>query len=263
MDSSTVYSKTARGVTELKGGEKNLSSFQLSTLKRIDGRSSFGSLSSGLGLNEQQTLQEALKLLEERQFIRVFTWREEARKIEVADIPFESEALPTIRIEELSPEEGVRAWAEARRGSRELAQLGFYTTAHLDPDGNITHDRNVLIVEDDPAISMLMKSYLSKQGFSVSVVADGKEALQELDDKPVPHIALLDVNLPNINGFDILTYIRANERLKSLPAIMVTAQVTDADVLRGLKGGADGYIFKPFEWAAFYTCIRRVLSIPE
>jgi len=87
--------------------------------------------------------------------------------------------------------------------------------------------------------------------------------LQVLDEKPMPHLVLLDVNLPNITGFDILAYIRDSSELKSLSAIMVTAQVSDADVLRGLKGGADGYIFKPFQWTAFYDCIKRVLSIPD
>jgi DNA-binding response OmpR family regulator len=118
-------------------------------------------------------------------------------------------------------------------------------------------------VEDDPSIAMLMRTYLAKRGFTVRLVADGQEALQVLDERPMPNLVLLDVNLPNITGFDILAYIRDNKDLKNLPAIMVTAQVSDADVLRGLKGGADGYIFKPFQWTAFYDCIKRVLNIQE
>lgn len=263
MDTSIIYTKTAKGVIELKNGGKNLASSEAAAMKRIDGRSSIALICAGMSEQEQAAFIKIFAALDARQMIRVFARREEAVVKVSEEMPLETDTLPTIRIEELSPEEGVRAWAEARRGSRELVQQGFYATAHIDPDGNITHDRNVLIVEDDPSIAMLMRTYLAKRGFNVKVVADGQEALQTLDEKPTPHLVLLDVNLPNITGFDILAYIRDSSELKSLPAIMVTAQVSDADVLRGLRGGADGYIFKPFQWTAFYDCIKRVLSIPD
>lgn len=264
MDTSIIYTKTAKGVIELKNGGKNLAAAEAAAMKRIDGRSSIALICAGMTEQEQSPFMKIFAALDSRQLIRVFARREEAVVSKVVeDVPFEMDTLPTIRIEELSPEEGVRAWAEARRGSRELVQQGFYATAHIDPDGNITHDHNVLIVEDDPSIAMLMRTYLARRGFSVRVVGDGQEALQVLDEKPMPHLVLLDVNLPNITGFDILAYIRDSSELKSLSAIMVTAQVSDADVLRGLKGGADGYIFKPFQWTAFYDCIKRVLSIPD
>lgn len=264
MDRSIIFSKTAKGVVELKNGGKGFPAQVLSTLKRVDGRSSIATLCAGMNEEDAKLEIQNLTALEARQLIRVFVRQEEpAREAANTDKSSDSGAPPLLQIEELSPEEGVRAWAEARRGARELVQQGFYATAHISPDGTVTRDRSALIVEDDPAISLLMKSYLSKRGFSVRVVADGQEALQVLDANPVPSIALLDVNLPNINGFDILTYIRAQEKLKTLPAIMVTAQVSDADVLRGLKAGADGYIFKPFEWSAFYACVKKVLAIEE
>jgi two-component system OmpR family response regulator len=263
LDTSIIYTKTARGVIELKNGGKGLAAPQVAALKRIDGRSSIALICAGMTEQEQSAITQIFAALETLQMIRIFARREDAPVKVSEEMSFDSEALPTIRIQELGPEEAVLAWAEARRGSRELVQLGFYATAHIDPEGNITHDRSALIVEDDPSIAMLMKTYLAKRGFILRVVADGQEALQVLDEKPTPHLVLLDVNLPNINGFDILAYIRASENLKHLPAIMVTAQVSDADVLRGLKGGADGYIFKPFQWTAFYECIKRVLGIKE
>lgn len=261
MDTSIIYSKTARGVLELKNGAKNLAPPLAGMLRRVDGRSSVGVMAAGLTPQEQQQLEQILAALETQQLIRVFARRSQAVDIAEDDLTLDQQRLPTIQIEELSAEEGVMAWAEARRGARELVQLGFYVTAHLDPDGNITHRHDVLIVEDDDAIAQLMKTYLTRRGFQVNVVADGQQALQVLEEGPLPHIVLLDVNLPNINGFDILAYIRSEEKLKQLPAVMVTAQVSDADVLRGLKGGADGYIFKPFEWATLHNCIKRVLGL--
>jgi CheY-like chemotaxis protein len=263
VDTSIIYTKTAKGVIELKNGGKNLAAAEAAAMKRIDGRSSIAVICAGLTEQEQADITKLFAALDAKQLIRVFARREELMVKASEEMPVETDTLPTIRIEELSPEEGVRAWAEARRGSRELVQQGFYATAHLDPDGNVTYDRSVLIVEDDPSIAMLMRTYLAKRGFTVRLVADGQEALQVLDERPMPNLVLLDVNLPNITGFDILAYIRDNKDLKNLPAIMVTAQVSDADVLRGLKGGADGYIFKPFQWTAFYDCIKRVLNIQE
>lgn len=261
MDRSIIYTKTAKGVIELKNGAKGFPSSVAATLKRVDGHSSVASLLAGLTEDAQKLEEQNLVALEARQLIRIFVRQQAPQETANLDQALEFNSIPLLRIEELSAEEGVRAWAEARRGAQELVQQGFYATAHISPDGVITHDWRALIVEDDPAISLLMKSYLTKRGFTVTVVADGQEALNVLDTHDKPHIALLDVNLPNINGFDILAYIRDHAKLKDLPAIMVTAQVSDADVLRGLKGGADGYIFKPFEWSAFYECIKKVLSI--
>lgn len=263
MDLSIIYTKTAKGVVELKNGTKGFPSSVAATLKRVNGHSTVAALLAGLSDEAKKLEEQNLAALQARQLIRVFVRQQETLEPVEVDQVLEMDAMPLLRIEELSPEEGVRAWAEARRGARELVQQGFYATAHISPDGVITHDLSALIVEDDPAISLLMKTYLTKRGFAVTVVADGREALHTLDQNPRFSIVLLDVNLPNINGFDILAYIRDQASLKNLPAVMVTAQVSDADVLRGLKGGADGYIFKPFEWSAFYACIRKVLNLSE
>lgn len=263
MDTSIIFTKTARGVLELKNGGKNLSAPMSWVLKRVDGRSSVEAHIAGLEQHEQQGFIDTLIALEAKGFIKVFARRSVLATAGAENVLLADSPPPPVQIEELTAEEGVLAWAEARRGARELVQLGFYATAHIDLEGNVTHRRNVLIVEDDEGIAQLMKTYLERKGFSVTTVADGQEALTALDARPLPHIVLLDVNLPSINGFDILAYIRSTEELKSLPAVMVTAQVSEADVLRGLKLGADGYIFKPFEWAVLHNGIKRVLGIME
>ncbi|PWF55350.1 response regulator [Massilia glaciei] len=157
------------------------------------------------------------------------------------------------------------AWAEARRGARTLVQTGFYTTGQRLAGVMVAGDAapslgQLVIVEDDEAISELMQAYLTRRSYTVRAVSDGKQALDMLDQLPIPDLVLLDVNLPYVNGFDILAYMRNHALLKHVPAIMVTAQVSDADVLRGLKGGADGYVFKPFEWPVLNDCVKRVLA---
>lgn len=77
-------------------------------------------------------------------------------------------------------------------------------------------------------------------------------------------LVLLDVVLPGAagkDGFHILEAIRKDSRLQQLRVIMVTSQISDAHVLRGLKAGSDGYIFKPFKWETLYQCIRSVMGV--
>jgi DNA-binding response OmpR family regulator len=77
----------------------------------------------------------------------------------------------------------------------------------------------------------------------------------------LPDVALRDVGLPDINGFDILARMRRHPQLKSIPVIMLTGQARREDVMRGLAGGADGYITKPFDRDVLLTGIRAVLGL--
>jgi two-component system OmpR family response regulator len=83
----------------------------------------------------------------------------------------------------------------------------------------------------------------------------------QLSARPAPDVILLDVNLPDANGFDILLKVRQHPQLKSIPIIMLTSQASREDVLRGLAGGADGYITKPYEQEALLTGIKAVLGM--
>jgi CheY-like chemotaxis protein/predicted CopG family antitoxin len=261
MNSATIFTKTAKGVIELKDGGRSMSELMARALRRIDGKTSVGKLFDGLQGQEARSFSEALKELEAQKLIRVFLHRGEETAAMAAEHKEESAPPQTYHVEELSAEEGVRAWAEARRGARELTQNGFYATGQAHANAPHSQQLSVLVVEDDEAIATLIRMYLSRHGFQVAVIGDGLEALKALDEGVLPDLVLLDVNLPHVNGFDILAFMRSQERSRNLPAIMVTAQASEADVLRGLKESADGYIFKPFEWKALHACIDRVLGI--
>jgi len=105
---------------------------------------------------------------------------------------------------------------------------------------------------------------LSEKGIQVQVAPDVPRALTAIRSGPVPDMVLLDIVLPGApgkDGFDVLGFIRRQEDWSKVPVVMVTSEVSDEQVMRGLKGGADGYIFKPFQWEALYACIRDVLGI--
>jgi DNA-binding response OmpR family regulator len=103
----------------------------------------------------------------------------------------------------------------------------------------------IFVVDDDPDVRELVEYKLLQQGHEVQSAADGQEALR-LVPRAKPALLLLDVMMPGISGFDVLTKLRADEATKSLPIIMLTAKAETADVERGLALGANDYMIKPF-----------------
>ncbi|MGH2723169.1 MAG: GGDEF domain-containing response regulator [Actinomycetota bacterium] len=104
----------------------------------------------------------------------------------------------------------------------------------------------VLVVDDDPDIARFIEVNLSTHGFDVHTASDGVEALQmALDLRPA--LALVDVMMPRMDGFQLVQRLRADPRTAGLPIIMLTAKALTADKILGLTAGADDYIIKPFD----------------
>lgn len=116
----------------------------------------------------------------------------------------------------------------------------------------------VLVVEDEPALAMLLRYNLEHAGFRVDEAADGEEALARIAEAP-PDLVLLDWMLPSLSGIDVCRQIRRSPATHSLPVIMLTARSEDADTVRGLDVGADDYITKPFSNEALLARIRALL----
>ncbi|MBL4874193.1 MAG: phosphate regulon transcriptional regulator PhoB [Rhodobacteraceae bacterium] len=116
----------------------------------------------------------------------------------------------------------------------------------------------VLVVEDEEAISHLLKYNLTAEGFEVSVVDDGDEALMAAEDFQ-PDIILLDWMLPNVSGIEICRQLRARSETRDIPVIMLTARAEEEDRLRGFDKGADDYVTKPFSMKELVARIHAVL----
>ena len=115
--------------------------------------------------------------------------------------------------------------------------------------------KKVLVVEDEMAIARVIAAYLQKEHYEVVTVHDGAEAV-EVFDRVQPHLVLLDIHLPGMDGWEILTYIRE----KSVcPVIMLTALSETEQKLSGLNLGADDYITKPFVAAEVVARVNAVL----
>src|SRR4030067_1014187 len=100
----------------------------------------------------------------------------------------------------------------------------------------------VLMVEDEVELVRVLRDYLERAGFRVQTASTGPEAVSQFQHS-TPDIVLLDLNLPGMDGLDVA---RAMRRTTSVPIIMVTARVDEADRLVGLELGADYYVVKPF-----------------
>lgn len=118
--------------------------------------------------------------------------------------------------------------------------------------------QHILVVEDDTAISTLLKYNLEQEGFSVDLSTDGEDALLRVKERK-PDIILLDWMLPLLPGIEVCRQLRRQPEYKSVPIIMLTAKGEETDKLRGLNSGADDYITKPFSPAELMARIRAVL----
>ncbi len=118
---------------------------------------------------------------------------------------------------------------------------------------------SVLIVEDDKNIQELLQLYLEKEGYAVTLAADGQQGLAKFRAIK-PDLVLLDVMMPVMDGWEVCTAIRAESRT---PVIMLTAKSELEDKITGLKSGADDYITKPFEMRELIARIEAVLRRTE
>lgn len=117
----------------------------------------------------------------------------------------------------------------------------------------------VLIIEDDRDICLSLRYALEKEReFSVSVAHDGEAGLREAA-RHVPDLVLLDLNLPGVDGMGVCSQLRSGAATSTVPIIMITARVEEADKLAGLATGADDYITKPFSVKEVVARVRAVL----
>ena len=114
---------------------------------------------------------------------------------------------------------------------------------------------SVLVVEDDPNIRELLQLYLEKEGYAVTLAADGGQGLDKFRAIK-PNLVLLDVMMPVMDGWAVCKAIRAES---NTPVIMLTAKDDTEDKVTGLKAGADDYVTKPFEMKELLARIEAVL----
>ena len=113
--------------------------------------------------------------------------------------------------------------------------------------------RHVLVADDEPHIGRIIKMKLEQGPFRVTLAYDGQEAVDLLESQPDIDIVLLDLMMPNLSGLDVLARIRASDRLKHLPCIILTAAGQEAQHQKAMELGATEFLTKPFSPKKLYA----------
>lgn len=164
------------------------------------------------------------------------------------------------------PEVVASARKEATLGTPQLAKSGFYVAMARHAAGGPVPPRNgerhsILVIEDDRTLLRLVGEVLAQAGFLTRFARNKAEINAEFTKPPLPDLVLLDVALPDTDGFRILERMRRSSRGAKMPVIMMTGKSEVADLTRGLTLGADGYITKPFKVSALVSAVKTVLGL--
>ena len=249
------YALTERGEAEIRGAKTTLPSLALELLIRMDGATSAAQLQAGMPGTPFATIAEMLGVLLRDKYIRYAeACIDDALRFDV----IHGIARP-------APDPTSRTKREAATGLKSLEHHGFYVRIARRPAGKpaLPTDRQpqAVVVEDEPHLANFLKHFLAFEGFAVRVGSHRAAIVQALRAAPAPDLVLLDVVLPDTNGFEVLTAIRQHPTLSGVPVMMLTSESTRQSVIRGLACGADGYITKPFHTDILVHAIETLFGL--
>jgi two-component system, OmpR family, response regulator len=254
-----VYTLTRQGEEELRGAKTRLPSTALDLLVRIDGRSSVAAIRSAMTGVSQQDVAGTFEWLLQTGLIA----RAKAGGDDALDFFAAGAAPPLVP----SASAVSSATSEAGAGVTSLQQQGYYVRIAKRPAAlpQLPIDRKplVVVVEDEPHLAKFLKHFLALEGFDARIAGNRAEIVAAVRLPPRPDLVLLDVMLPDADGFDVLMKMRAHPALTDVPIIMLTAKTTREAVIKGLSHGADGYITKPFQTDVLIKAIKTVFGMPH
>jgi CheY-like chemotaxis protein len=250
VNEEEIYRLTPAGEAELGGSATTLAPVQLELLVRIDDVLKLGKVREGMAK------------VSDEEFARALFGLRGAGLIERVDLD-----TFALRLEDDLAKLQMSGGEEADAGLRSLKRSGYLVSIArrrpATPPAATGRPLTATVVEDDPQLARFIASYLGFQGFVVRSAGNRKEVVDQFRTPPVPDLVVLDVVLPDADGFDILGSLRRHPAFRKVPVIMLTGKATREAVLKGMAGGADGYITKPFEPAALMAAVRTVMGLPE
>ena len=113
-------------------------------------------------------------------------------------------------------------------------------------DAQESKDALILVADDDADIRDIVSFRLRRAGYETVEASNGDEALKLAHDRP-PALCILDVMMPQVNGFEVVRELRGDASTEAIPILMLTASVQDKDIAKGFETGADDYLRKPFK----------------
>jgi CheY-like chemotaxis protein len=253
-----VFVLTDRGTAQLRGGATGLPREALELLVMLDGKATIADLEHQAPHIPSEELRNIVRSMIGGGLVRAPTISE------TDGLDFSAYFAAAGSGEETLVNVNASAAREAETGAPHLERTGYYVSIARKavkagrPRGA---KWTALVIEDDPDVAALVRRLLEEAGFAVREAANRNETALALGVLPFPDVVILDVVLPDVNGFDILKRMKAHSTLKIIPVIMLTAEAKRESVVKGLGGGADGYITKPFEQKILLDGVRSVLGI--
>lgn len=249
MHYNDVYAVTSKGEQELRSSATTISPPEVELLVRLDGVLTLAQIRQGMGEAAVASFDKTLAMLI-------------GKGLAVFGQPDPFAASLQFGLSKLALTE---ADAEADVCAASLKKSNYYVRIarkREPPRPRAVGERlSAIIVDDEAHLAKFLHHYLTFEGFDVRVAGSRAEVVAEFRKPPIPDLVLLDVMLPDADGFDILLRIRSHPALKDVPVIMLTAKASREAVLKGLAGGADGYVTKPVETESLLQAVRTVVGL--
>lgn len=252
-----VYALTDKGNADLKKAGTSLSAAELQVLVLIDGKMTAAQIAQAAGNLTPAAVIEIMRRLFGASLITTAT----EPSSDGLESGFFSIAVPAGFFSNTAPQ----ANPEADQGVSTLKRKGYHVriarlpaaARELKQGEQIT----ILVVDDEPTLLKLLGTYLKLEGFAVRTAENRDDIVAAFRQTPMPDAVLLDVELGDTNGFDVLARMRQHPTLKKVPVIMLTGSATREAVLKGLRAGADGYVTKPFDPDHVIAAVKAVLGL--
>lgn len=252
-----VYALTGRGKRELRESGTNLSAAELELLVLVDGKATVAQIEHSAEGQSAEQVHATLRKFYLGSLIDLAS-RVTTDAIDAGD--FFSVTMP-LKIPKGATLEKRK---EATDGVSSLQDKGYFVSIARRTAGGhpVPEERKpvMLLIDDDETLVKLLHTVFRLEGFELRTAANRAGIVEAFAQPPAPDFVLLDVMLPDIDGFEVLGRIRSHPTLKAVPVIMLTAKATRESVLKGLHLGADGYVTKPFEIEVLMSAVRTVLG---
>lgn len=252
-----IYAITTKGTNELKSGATTLAPSELELLVLVDGRRPVSAIAA-LSKSDAAHVESALRNLLLGGHVR------DAKASDRASEGFDYFFGAQQPIPEPSPQALERAAHEAVDGASALREHGYYVSIARraqTPARPMPPSLTVLVVEDEPLVAKYLKALVEMEGHVPRMAANREEIVAELRKAPLPDLVILDVMLPDTNGFHVLQRMKSHPAIADVPVMIVTTQATRESVMKGLALGADGYFTKPFEVDVLLRGMKAVLGL--
>jgi CheY-like chemotaxis protein len=122
--------------------------------------------------------------------------------------------------------------------------------------------KTILVADDEPNIARLVQMSLERNGYTVVLAPDGREALKQVADSR-PDLILLDVMMPHVDGFEVLEKLKGDPATRDIPVIMMTVKARDADTFEATERGAAAFLWKPVNPSDLLATVDLVLRAPR